>query len=261
MKNLMTLDAREFNKTLDIYLDMSRKERYNELNRRAANICARAASLTPRADIDDIVNDMKATETVTASYVKTTKKKGETVALGKGGKTTQGKSTIGYLGSAEAFRIANWRLARGKRMGFYSGKRGFPAKLAGPGRGKKGGTASEFYQKFVKRARSSSGYLAAGWLPAFYYFKKLTIGKTVKPDSTLTKFFSALKGSAGGGFGISNILASSDLVKAIFVNTASGISKIGSRSLQNAINEEEQDMKIYLARKEQELADKANRTR
>lgn len=74
MGNLFKLDAREFNKTIDLYLDLTRRDRINELNRRAANICARASKLTKRSDPEDIVDDMKAVETVTASYVKKTKK-------------------------------------------------------------------------------------------------------------------------------------------------------------------------------------------
>lgn len=258
MGSSFMIDATEFNKTIDRYLDLTRKDRLNELNRRAANICARATGLTPRADIDQIVDDLKATETVVASYIKETKRRGQYVALSKGGKTTQKKSTVGYMGSAEAFKIANWRLARGKRMGFY-GK--FPAKFAGPGRGKKGGTASQFYQSFVKRARSSAGYLASGWLPAYYHFARIAKGKKLEPDSVIQKFFTTLKGSAGKGFGISNILGSGDYIKAIFVNSAAGVGKIGKVALQRAINEEEADMKIYLARKEQELVNKANMTR
>ena len=58
MATLFKLDATEFNQTIDKYLELSRRERVNELNRRAANICARAANLTPRANPDRIVRDM-----------------------------------------------------------------------------------------------------------------------------------------------------------------------------------------------------------
>ena len=145
MSTVFKLDSTDFNNTIEQYISLSRKELLTEVNRRAANICARAVNLTPRANIDKIVRDMKAVEVVKASYVKTTKK-GEKVALGKGGKTTQGKRTVSYMGKAEAFAIANWRLARGKRLGFY---RKFPNSFAGPGRGKSGGTASQFYDRFV----------------------------------------------------------------------------------------------------------------
>jgi hypothetical protein len=257
MATLFKLDAREFNKTLDRYLDLSRRERFNELNRRAANICARATNLTPKASPDKIVDDMKATETVVASYIKTTKKRGEYVALSKGGKTTQKKSTINYIGGSEALAIANWRLKRGRQMGFY---KNFPAKnFAGPGRGKQGGTAQQYYSKFIKRARSSAGYIAAGWLPAFNYFKSIAIGKTLAPDRSISRFFPSLKGSAGLGFGKESIQSAGDIVKAIFVNAASGVSKIGQKALQDSINEEERDMVSYLEKKEQEIADKVNR--
>ena len=255
MATLFKLDATEFNQTIDKYLELSRRERVNELNRRAANICARAANLTPRASPDRIVRDMKAVETVMASYVKVTKRKGESVALGKGGKTTQGKSTVGYMGKAEAFAIANFRLQRGKRMGFYSK---FPKNFAGPGRGNSGGTASQFYQRFVKRARSSAGYIAAGWLPAFRHFSQLAKGKTIKIAGGLDKFFKTLKGSAGQGFGIEATQVG-DKIKAVFVNTAKGAGKIGQRALENALKEEQMDMIPYIERKEQEALNKVNR--
>jgi len=258
MGNLFKLDATEFNRTIDLYLDLTNKDRIDELNRRAANICARATSLTERADQEDIISDMKAIETVTASYVKTTKRKGEYVALSKGGKTTQKQATVNYMGSQEAFKIANWRLARGKTLGFYNK---FPSKLAGPGRGKKGGTASQFYNKFVKRAKSSAGYIAAGWLPAFYHFTSKTNKKTIQPDRVILKFFRTLKGSAGMGYGIDNVLAAGEVVKAVFVNAAAGVGKIGQIALQNAINAEALDMKKKIEEKQQEIADKVNRIR
>jgi hypothetical protein len=142
-------------------------------------------------------------------------------------------------------------------MGFY---KNFPAKsFAGPGRGKSGGTASQFYSKFIKRARSSAGYIAAGWLPAFNHFSKIDIGKTVKFDKVLSKFFPTLTGSAGLGFGIEAIQASGDVVKAIFANAAAGANKIGQLALQDAVKEEEEDMKKYILPREKALADKAIR--
>jgi len=260
MGNFFKLDAREFNRTIDLYLDLTNRDRIDELNRRAANICARAAGLTPKANLEDIVNDMKASQST--KYLKTTKRRGTYLAERKG-KNPKITYFAEKAKAVEAFAIANWRLARGKRMGFYSGKRPFPNKLAGPGRGKKGGTASEFYDKFVKRARSSAGYIAAGWLPAYYHFSNL-VGRKAKPmaiDRNLAKYFRALKGSAGLGFGIENVLAAGEVVKAVFVNAASGIGKIGQLALQNAINAEEEDMKIKIAQEQQKIADKANRTR
>ena len=250
------LDAREFNTTLDKYLDLTRRERFNELNRRAANICARASGETPKADPDKIVDNLKATETITASYIKTTKRKGEYVALSKGGKTTQKKATIQYMARGEAFAIANWRLKRGKAMGFY---KNFPNSLAGPGRGKSGGTASAHYSRFVKRARSSAGYIAAGWLPAFNFFREIITGKSLSPEARLLKYFPTLAGSAGNGFGFNAVAGGGDIVKAVFANAAAGVGKYGQLALQKAINAEEADMQIKIAKKQQEIADKVNR--
>lgn len=254
MPTIFRLDSKEFNQTIDKYISISKKELVNEVNRRAANVCARATSETPRANIEQIVSDMKAIETVKASYIKETKRRGEYVALGKGGKTTQGKSTVGYMGKAESFAIANWRLKRGKTKGFYSQ---FPNKFAGPGRGKRGGTASEFYQKFVKRARSSSGYVASGWLKAYYFFASIATGKKLAPDKQIAGFFKTLKGSAGKGKGIAAV-AGGDRVRAIFFNAADGVERVGQEALERAMQIEEADMKTYIARKEQENLNKLN---
>jgi hypothetical protein len=80
-------------------------------------------------------------------------------------------------------------------------------------------------------------------------------------DRGLVKYFRALKGSAGLGYGIDNVLAAGEVVKAVFVNAASGIGKIGQRALQDAINAEEADMKVKIAQEQQKIADKVNRIR
>lgn len=255
MPSIFRLDSTEFNQTVEKYIQVSKKELVNEVNRRAANVCARATSETPRADIEKIVKDMKAVETVAASYVKETKRRGQYVALGKGGKTTQGKSTVQYMARGEAFAIANWRLKRGRAKGFYGS---FPKNFAGPGRGKSGGTASAFYSKFVKRARSSSGYIAAGWLKAYYYFASIATGRKLAPDQRISKFFKTLRGSAGMGRGIAAV-SGGDRVRAIFFNAADGVEKIGQEPLERALQIEEADMKSYLDRKEQENLNKVNR--
>lgn len=249
MATVFKLDSTDFNNTIEQYISLSRKELLTEVNRRAANICARAVNLTPRANIDKIVRDMKAVEVVKASYIKTTKK-GEKVALGKGGKTTQGKRTVSYMGKAEAFAIANWRLARGKRLGFY---RKFPNSFAGPGRGKSGGTASQFYDRFVTTHRSSSGYIAAGWLKAFNTLREMVKGvKTLQPDKNVANYFKTLKGSAGRGFAKPATMIG-DVFKAVFANAARGIDRVGRMPLRVAMRLEENDMKDYIARKNQQL--------
>jgi len=255
MPTIFRLDSSEFNKTIDKYIALSKKELVNEVNRRAANVCARATSETPRADVEQIVRDMKAIETVAATYIKETKRRGQYVALGKGGKTTQGRSTIQYMGKREAFKIANWRLKRGKAKGFFAK---FPNVFAGPGRGKSGGTASQYYSKFIKRARSSSGYIASGWLKAYYFFASIASGKKLAPDPKIAKFFKTLKGSAGRGRGIA-ATAGGDRVRAIFFNAADGVEKIGEDALKRAMDIEENDMKGYIDRKEQENFNKVNR--
>lgn len=242
MATIFKLDSKSFNKTLENYAVTFKKDLANECNRRAANICARAIKNTKRANVDRIIRDMKATETVKASYVKETKRRGQYVALGKGGKTTQGELTVGYMGKSEGFAIANWRLKRGKTKGFY---RRFPNKFAGPGRGKRGGTASAFYERFVRRAKSSSAYIAAGWLKAYNSFKEVVVGKVIKPDKEM-RFFAKIIGSAARGKGLP-AASGGETVKAIFFNTADGVNKIGEDALVSAIKEEEVDMIKYMA--------------
>lgn len=246
MATIFKLDSKSFNKTLENYAIAFKKDLANECNRRAANVCARAIKNTKKANIDRIVKDMKAIETVKASYVKETKRRGQYVAQSKGGKTTQGELTVGYMGKKEGFAIANWRLKRGKAKGFY---RQFPNTLAGPGRKKRGGTASAFYQRFVRRAKSSSAYIAAGWLKAYYSFREVVVGKVIKPDPTM-KFFAKIIGSASRGKGLP-AASGGEKVKAIFFNTADGVDKIGEEALVTAIKEEEVDMINYMADKMQ----------
>lgn len=250
MATVFKLDSTDFNNTIEQYISLSRKELLTEVNRRAANICARAVNLTPRASLNRIIKDMKAIETVKASYVKETKKRGQYVALSKGGKTTQGKRTVGYMGKAQSFAIANWRLRRGKSMGFY---RRFPSSFAGPGKGKSGGTASQFYDRFVTTHRSSRGYIAAGWLKAYNTLKEVIVGaRTVQPDKGIVNYFRSLKGSAGRGFGKPAVMIG-DVFKAVFANAARGIDRVGRMPLRVAMRLEENDMKDYIERKNQQL--------
>lgn len=254
MPSVFKIDSKEFNATVEKYIQLSRKELVNEVNRRAANVCARAASLTPRANIETIRKDMKATETVTASYVKETKT-GERVSLSRGGKKTQGKSTIQFMGKKEAFAIANWRLKRGKTKGFYSK---FPNSLAGPGRKKSGGTASAYYSIFVKRARSSSGYIAAGWKKAYEYFATIASGKKLPLDKSIKKFFKNIKGSAARGRGIAAV-EGGDRVRAIFFNAADGVDRYGQTALKDAMDDEAKDMIVYMEKREQDNLNKVNK--
>lgn len=244
MATVFKLDSTDFNNTIEQYISLSRKELLTEVNRRAANICARAVNLTPRANINKIVRDMKAEQST--KYFKTTKRKGTFLAEYK---TKKPKFSY-FGGKKEAFAIANWRLKRGKGMGFYAR---FPTSFAGPGRGNSGGTASQFYDKFVKRARSSSGYLAAGWLKAFNTLKQVVGNqKTILPENSIVGNFKTLKGSAGRGFAKPAMMIG-DVFKAVFANAARGIDRVGRMPLRVAMRLEENDMKDYIARKNQQL--------
>lgn len=252
---MIVLDTTDFNKTLQRYMELSGKFYVDETNRRAANICMRAMAErnTKRADTDDIRKSLKAEEVIQSSYVFTNKKGKEVVKFRKSPK-------LMYSGKKEAFQIATWRIRRGKNKGFYQT---FPRSLAGPGRGHKGrsGSASMFYNKLVKTSMSSSGYIAAGWIPAYNLFKSfLTKGPMAAElkavSKGLEKRFSVLKGSANFGGGALAVIGK---CRAIFGNAADGADKPKSgawHGLQMAMDEEEADMKVYIERKNQEIADK-----
>jgi len=250
---VIVLDASEFNKTLQKYMELSGRFYVDETNRRAANICLRAMAKTKGADIEAIRKSLKADEVIESSYVSVSKKGKETVRLRKNPK-------LMYMGKKEAFKIATWRIRRGKNKGFYQD---FPRSLAGPGRGHKGrsGSASIFYNKLVKTSRSASGYIAAGWIPAYNFFRSLGLkGKepqeAKKASKSLMKRFSVLKGSAHFGGGVAATIGK---CRAIFGNSADGADTAragGWMGLQSAMNDEEADMKVYIERKNQQIADK-----
>jgi len=250
---MIVLDTTDFNKTLQRYMELSGRFYVDETNRRAANICLRAMAKTKGADIEAIRKSLKADEVIESSYVSVSKKGKESVRLRKNPK-------LMYMGKSEAFKIATWRIRRGKNKGFYQS---FPRSLAGPGRGNKGrsGSASMFYNKLVKTSRSASGYIAAGWIPAYNFFKSLGVKgpeptETKKASKSLMKRFATLKGSAHFGGGVAATIGK---CRAIFGNSADGadIVKTGAwRGLQSAMNDEEADMKVYIERKNQEIADK-----
>jgi hypothetical protein len=253
---MIVLDTKDFNKTLQRYMELSGRFYVDETNRRAANICLRAMAKTKGADIEAIRKSLKADEVIESSYVSVSKKGKESVRLRKNPKAM-------YMGKKEAFQIATWRIRRGKNKGFYQS---FPRSLAGPGRGNKGrsGSASMFYNKLVKTSRSASGYIAAGWIPAYNFFKSLGVKgpeptETKKASKSLMKRFSILKGSANFGGGVAATIGK---CRAVFGNSADGadIVKTGAWSgLQSAMNDEEADMKVYIERKNQEIADKLKR--
>lgn len=251
---MIVLDTKDFNKTLQRYMELSGRFYVDETNRRASNICLRAMAKTKKADIEAISKSLKANEAIEATYVSVSKKGKETIRV------RRGKPSIFYMGRKEAFKIATWRIRRGKNKGFYQD---FPRSLVGPGRGKKGrsGSASMFYNKLVKTSRSASGYIAAGWIPAYNFFKSLGIKgpeptEAKKASKSLMKRFSILKGSANFGGGVAATIGK---CRAVFGNSADGADSVKTgawRGLQSAMNDEEADMKVYIEDKNQKIADK-----
>ena len=254
---MIVLDTTDFNKTLQRYMELSGKFYVDETNRRASNICLRAMAKTKRADIEDIAKSLKANASYEATYVSTSKKGKETIRV------RRGKPSIFYMGKKEALKIATWRIRRGKNKGFYQT---FPRSLAGPGRGHKGrsGSASLFYNKLVKTSRSASGYIAAGWIPAYNFFRSLGIKgpepkEAKKASKSLMKRFTILKGSANFGGGVAATIGK---CRAVFGNSADGANTGragGWMGLQSAMNDEEADMKVYIERENQKIADKLKR--
>ena len=94
----------------------------------------------------------------------------------------------------------------------------------------------------------------SGWIPALNRYKdqgikaaKSDIKKTPSPRTTAGKGYATPAQRAG------------DFLKTIFANTTNGVDKVGVAPLRLAFRLEEQDMKTYIERKEQERLNKLKR--
>ena len=220
------LDTTDFNKTIDRYVSERNADFVKEANRRAANIIMKAIQYTKRTNPARVVVELGAIEKV---------------RLLKSGKETKAKRNREfYKGTPVGYKIFNWR----RKFRPQS----LPPKLRGGGLG--GKEMGVLYNSFVKAAKRSCNYIAAGWMPALARYK--AVG--VKANSDIKRVPSS-QTSAGKGYALP-AQSAGDYIKTIFVNAVNGIEKIGQAPLRLAFRLEELDMKQYIERKERERLNK-----
>jgi hypothetical protein len=165
------LDTAEFNRTIDKYVSERNVDFVKEANRRAANIIMKAIQYTKRKNQARVVAELGAIEKV---------------RLLKSGKETRAKRNREfYKGTPAGFKIFNWR----RKFRPQS----LPPKLRGGGLG--GKEMGILYNSFVKAAKRSCNYIAAGWMPALARYK--AVG--VKANSDIKRVPSS-RTSAGKGY-------------------------------------------------------------
>lgn len=232
------LDTRQFERRLEQYIPLARKDIAEEVNRRSANILMKAISNTEKASIGALRAIFAKSATVMRP--KLNKKTGEI-------KFTKPKKKVIH-GTMDGYRIANYR--RNIRMGRRP--TGNP-----PGGGLGGASMKAYIRKTFRALGSSVGYLKAGWLPALSVFK--TSGG--RGDSAKLK---SKKGSAS--FGGAEKAKPGDIIRSYFYSTANprtfargpvSIEKRLNTALQKAVDEETKDMMIYINKKLKERADKS----
>jgi hypothetical protein len=223
------LSSTEFNKTIDKYIAERNVDFVKEANRRAANIIMKAIQYTKRTNPARVVAELGAIEKI---------------RLLKSGKETKAKRNREfYKGTPVGFKIFNWR----RKFRPQS----LPPKLRGGGLG--GKEMGVLYNSFVKAAKRSCNYIAAGWMPALVRYK--AVG--VKANSDIKRVPSS-RTSAGKGYA-TPAQSAGDYIKTIFANAVNGVEKIGRAPLRLAFRLEELDMKKYLEDKEQKRLNKLRR--
>lgn len=232
MANVFKLDTRDFNRTIDKYIELRNVDFLTEVNRRAANIIMKAMQYTKRTNPERVVRELGAIQQV------------RRLKGGAGRETKAKRNRDFYKGTPAGFKIFNWRRKNRPQS--------LPPKLRGGGLGGKG--MGQKYDGFVKSVRRSCGYIVAGWLPALNRYKQ----QGVRNTKTDIKKEPSPKTSAGKGYAVPAQRAG-DFIKTIFANTANAVDKIGVAPLRLAFRLEEQDMKTYIERKEQERLNKLKR--
>jgi len=232
------LDTRQFERRLEQYVPLARKDITDELNRRSASILMKAIRITEKASLGALRSLFSKNATV--MRVRTNKKTGVT-------RITKPKQKVVH-GTMDGYRIANYR--RNIRMGRRP--TGNP-----PGGGLGGASMKAYIRKTFKALGSAVGYLKSGWLPALRVFKQSGgAGDSAK-----------LKGKKGtASFGGGTRATPGETMRAYFYSTANprtfakGPVSIETRlnsALQKAVDEETEDMMPYIFRKIQERADKS----
>jgi len=233
MANVFKLDTRDFNKTIDRYIELRNADFLTEVNRRAANIIMKAMQETKVTNPLRIEADLKA---IVQSF-----KSARQLKTGKESKRKKFKPF--YKGTPVGYKIFNWR------------RKNRPLSLRKHLRGK--GIAWEQmgtqFDLFVKATKSSVAYIKAGWLPALNRYKQQ--GIKIKSD---IKREPSPQTSAGKGYAIPAQRVG-DLLKTTFANAANGVGKIGIQALARAFIREEQDMKGKIAEMEQKRLNKLQR--
>jgi hypothetical protein len=231
MDNSFKLDTKDFNQTIDRYIQSRNIDYLTEVNRRAANIIMKAMQYTPRTNPDTIVSELGAIQQI------------KRLKGGTGRETKAKKNRTFYKGSIAGYKIFNWR----RRFRPQS----LPPALRGKGLG--GKLMGTKYDSFVKAAKRSCAYIVAGWIPALNRYKEQ--GIKIKSD---IKRSPSKKTSAGKGYAIPAQRAG-DYLKTIFANSANGVEKIGLKPLQIAFSIEEKDMREFMEREEQKRVNKLKR--
>jgi hypothetical protein len=233
MANVFKLDTRDFNRTIDKYIEMRNLDYLQEVNRRAANIIMKAMQETKVTNPLRIEADLKA---IVQSF-----KSARQLKTGKESKRKKFKPF--YKGAPVGYKIFNWR------------RKNRPRSLRPDLRG--GGLAWEQmgtqFDLFVKATKSSVAYIKAGWLPALNRYKQQ--GIKIKSD---IKREPSPQTSAGKGYAIPAQRVG-DFLKTTFANAANGVGKIGVSALARAFNREEQDMKGKILEMEQKRLNKLKR--
>ena len=225
MASVFKLDSTRFNDTIDKYVSLRNVDFVAECNKRAANIIMKAIGETKKTNPLRVQRELQA--------------RAES-ALTKTGKISKRKKFKAfYKGAPVGYRIFNWR------------RKHRPASLPPALRGEPlGGKAMGLqYNAFVKAAKASCNYVAAGWMPALRYYKALGFGRSTKETKGIRT--PSQKTSAGKGYAIP-AKRIGDYIRSVFANTVNGIEKIGIPALKRAMAIEELDMKVYIERKEQE---------
>lgn len=232
------LDTRQFERRLEQYIPLARKDIADELNRRSANILMKAIRNTEKASLGALRAIFAKSATVMRPT--TSRKTGIT-------RFTKPRQKA-IRGTLDGYRIANYR--RNIRMGRRP--TGNP-----PGGGLGGASMKAYIRKTFRALGSAVGYLKSGWIPALRVFK--ASGGAVDTAK--------LKGKKGtASFGGGTRAKPGDIIRSYFYSTANprtfargpvSIDKRLNTALQKAVDEETADMMVYINRKLKERADKS----
>jgi hypothetical protein len=227
------VNSKPFEDVFEQYIQKNTKVKIaDELNRRAANIIMKAMAMTPRTTPDEIKKDLGVMQIVQQRVIKSGKRKGQ---------LTKGKRFFKPdPNTAKVFKIFNWR----RKFRPDS----LPKRLQGAATGNV--KMKGLVDKFVKSARSSAGYIAAGWIPALKVFLTAAKGQRLQSNDaskSLQQRFKYIENNKFAKLGYGNLANPSDVViKCTFGNAARGADVIAKEPLTKAINAEIADMKVYI---------------